>query len=255
MRWHRPLPAAAPGKPERRSRHFFSSTWKRDLCDDCKHSEGLAREQRVLFALPTKVMRACGGMAPANVMRLIRAELEYRTPQQLIDRIERRWWGGWSNRPLTDAGDEGSWEAYGPDNVALWLVTPTQCDGDCEDGWVRDNPDEQCPVCHPPRPHRPLVEPMSPVAEDMMATARSVVRDTQAPRSRAEYVPTAATETPAQEAERARQRAERDRRNATKRDRGEITAVHEAQDPVWAAAAKRAREERQNRGRGPGPER
>ncbi|MDJ0373111.1 hypothetical protein QMK19_26485 [Streptomyces sp. H10-C2] len=204
------------------------------------------RERSVVLRFPPKLIRACGGGAPDAAIDVIRDELEYRSARHLIERIERRWWQKWSHRPLSFSGAD-DWAAYGPGDVAVWLVAPTPCPARCEDGWMTNDPDQQCPTCHPPRPHRVFVEPLSAHAQDMAATARSVVRAAQSPRAHGEYVPKAATMTAEQQAERMRRQAERDRVGRVKKERAEISAAEEARDPVRAAAIKRARQERQQR--------
>lgn len=239
-------PATPSGKRQPRQLYFFPSSWKRDLCDACQDPQHIPAEQRVARALPTKIIRACGGTAPAAAMQLIRSELQQRTAQQLIERIERRWWGGWSNRPLSHPGSDGL-EAYGPDNVVVWLLSPTDCPARCEDGWSPHNPDQPCLTCQPIQPYRATTQPLGPAGQDAAATARSILRTAQTPAARGEYVPPAATRTAEQEAEHIRSRLEQDRTQPTSRQRRtEISADDEKRDPVWVAAVKKAREERKN---------
>lgn len=124
---------------------YWPQTWDRDLCDACaappRHPLRAA-----LAALPEKLIRACGGTAPRRAVETIEAELAFRTPVQLAERIERRWWGGWASRPLQRKSD-GADEGYGPDDVAVWLVAPHPCRARCEDGWQPDDPGRLCPVC------------------------------------------------------------------------------------------------------------
>ena len=145
----------------------------------------------MLLSLPDAVVRACGGTAPAAVVRMIRSELRVRTAGQLAERIERRWHSRWSHLPLRRAGQEEGQADYGPDQVAVWLVEPGQCSGGCEDGWAAGSGDP-CPVCQPaaaPAARDPV--PVSVVAADMAATARDAIRRAKAARPRGGFVPPA----------------------------------------------------------------
>ncbi|GAA4694553.1 hypothetical protein GCM10023324_56620 [Streptomyces youssoufiensis] len=155
----RPLPArpdlqvrvVEPGnrkdRKRRWSRHFFLNAKGRDQCDACLDATRSPDPLRaVLAALPDKAVRACGGGIPPAVVDTLRAELRRRTVRQLGDRIERRWWNRWASLPLhRDESDDQP--GYRPDDVMLWLVTPTPCPGGCEDGFVLDNPDRICSIC------------------------------------------------------------------------------------------------------------
>ncbi|MDI5962910.1 hypothetical protein POF50_010375 [Streptomyces sp. SL13] len=229
-----------------RTRVLFPSTWTKSLCDRCLHSRAADRERQVTRTLPPKLLRACGGSAPARAVYVIRAELERNPVRRLTERIERRWWQQWSDRPLRRAGDEDV-AGYGPDDVAVWLVSPSGCRGGCEDGWVPDNPDEPCPVCRPRTPYR-AVATRTAVSGDMAATARAAVRSTQArqPVPTGEYVPASATAGDDEDRDRVR-RLESERRTRPLKRRPEVTLAEEQADPVWAAARRRAREERESR--------
>lgn len=142
-----------------------------------------------MLAFPPKLVWACGGSVPAAAARCVQDELRYYASRELVARIERRWHTVWTHRPLTYDGNGEEWTAYGPDDVALWLIAPTDCEGRCEDGWVRGRPDEQCPVCRPPRPYRAQAEPLSTHAQDMIATARNVIADSKRAPDRSPYIP------------------------------------------------------------------
>jgi hypothetical protein len=74
------------------------------------------------------------------VYRLIQQLLGQRTAAELRDRIERRWFGRYSN--LT--GPELETRA---DKIAWELLVPGSCPApDCEDGWLRDD-SGSCPRC------------------------------------------------------------------------------------------------------------
>ncbi|WP_344963024.1 hypothetical protein [Streptomyces thioluteus] len=143
-------------RKRRWQQHFFPQTARRDRCDACLEQAGSHDPLRaVLAAVPDSLLRACGGVLPPSALAAIRDELPYRPARQLADRIERRWWGSWSSRPLQRPA-EGKQEGYGPDDVVLWLLTPSECRGGCEDGFVPGRPDTPCPVCRgatrPPGP-------------------------------------------------------------------------------------------------------
>ncbi|MFD3424093.1 hypothetical protein [Streptomyces decoyicus] len=130
---------------------FFPRSWDWDQCQACQDAACATQPLRaVLAALPPKLVFACGGGVPPTVVNAIYDELQRHTPAQLAARIERRWWLSWSSRPLTREADDRT-EGYRPDDVALWLLTPTQCSGRCEDGWhLADRPDrddEPCTAC------------------------------------------------------------------------------------------------------------
>ncbi|MEU1628250.1 hypothetical protein ABZ746_23545 [Streptomyces sp. NPDC020096] len=233
----------APPRPgSERTRLRFPSTWSKTLCDACV--DGYAsREQHILRAFPQKLLRACNGHLPMRAVHIVRDELDRCMPvHRLVARIERRWWQGWTHRPLAREADEDV-EGYGPDDVAVWLIAPTACRGKCEDGWDPQDPDQPCSVCQPRTPHRPIVE-RTAVASDMAETARNAARAAKLQQQRGEYVPAHATAGREAEADRVRQLgAQRRTRSSTKR-RPEITLAEEQADPSWAAAVKRARQER-----------
>ncbi|MFE1775522.1 hypothetical protein [Streptomyces sp. NPDC059008] len=145
-------------EPEKRKdRHrkwtqtFFPRAWDWDQCDACQNAARASNPLRVVLAgLPDKLVLACGGGVPPTVVDMIYDELQRHTPAQLAARVERRWWRSWSSRPLSREA-EGNREGYRPDDVAAWLLAPTPCGGQCEDGWhLADRPDrddEPCKVC------------------------------------------------------------------------------------------------------------
>ncbi|MCI0383116.1 hypothetical protein [Streptomyces sp. CNQ085] len=166
---HAPLPARTGGgtvreeprprnpgeRASRRERVHFPRTWLDGQCETCRNAPGSGDPVRaVLAALPDKVVRACGGTAPPTVIDTIRAELRHHTTAQLVARVERRWWGGWSSRPLSREADERR-DGYRPDHVAVWLLTPGDCPARCDDGWTPGDPDSPCPLCGSGRPPRP----------------------------------------------------------------------------------------------------
>nr|WSX25558.1 hypothetical protein OG690_38390 [Streptomyces tubercidicus] len=147
--------------PEKRKDHhrkweqtFFPRSWDLDQCDACQHAADAVDPVRaVLACLPNKLLRACGGGVSASVIHTIQDELTYQLVPRLTARVERRWWTTWANRPLERPAQAGQ-DGYTPDDVALWLLTPTPCDGRCEDGWHPASPDQPsaddrpCSVCN-----------------------------------------------------------------------------------------------------------
>ncbi|MDI6413148.1 hypothetical protein QLX52_30540 [Streptomyces albus] len=154
------LPAPRPtviepqDRKDRRRRwkqHFYDRPALREQCDSCRQAaDAHDPVGTVLAALPEKVVRACHGRIPATVIDTVRTELNTRTPHQLTARIERRWWKNWAHQRLHRDPDDMH-EGWTPDNIALWLVTPTPCAGRCEDGWHPahdpDQDDTPCPTC------------------------------------------------------------------------------------------------------------
>ncbi|MCP9213286.1 hypothetical protein [Streptomyces cucumeris] len=138
-------------KRDRWARIYYPLTGDQDLCDACQRATVSTDPLRaVLAALPDKLLHACGGGVPATVVQTIQTELLRTTAARIAARIERRWWGTWAVRPLKREAEPGQ-DGYGPDDVAVWLLAPTPCDGRCEDGWrpaTRPTEDDQpCPVC------------------------------------------------------------------------------------------------------------
>ncbi|MCC2280743.1 hypothetical protein LKL35_36010 [Streptomyces sp. ET3-23] len=134
------------------AQRFFPQTAGLDQCDACRNAASSPDPVRaVLSAVPDKLLRACGGVVPPGAMRILREELQYRSVRQLTARIERRWWGSWASRLLFREPDEKQ-EGYRPDDVVQWLLLPTDCPAQCEDGFSPDDPDRPCPHCRSNRP-------------------------------------------------------------------------------------------------------
>ncbi|MGI5340729.1 hypothetical protein ACQEVS_26700 [Streptomyces sp. CA-181903] len=168
---HAVEPEARKDRKRRWRRHFYPHTAGRDRCDRCLEQAGSRDPLRaVLAAVPDRLLRACGGAYPPEAMRTIWAQLDHRTARQLVERVERRWWTSWSNRPLRRDADERR-DGYGPDDVVLWLLAPAGCYAACEDGFDPDDPDLPCPAC---RGHAALPGPSATrgePAEDPSRTA------------------------------------------------------------------------------------
>ncbi|OEV11348.1 hypothetical protein [Streptomyces nanshensis] len=132
-------------------RVVYPDAGTRGLCGRCRTAHTSSDPLTVvLAAVPEKLLRACGGQVPARAMEQMRWELQDRTGVQLVERIERRWWGKWAHLPLEKKATDRQ-EGYGPDDVLGWLVVPTECQGRCEDGFIPDDPNRPCPVCRPTR--------------------------------------------------------------------------------------------------------
>ncbi|MFD6417310.1 hypothetical protein [Streptomyces sp. NPDC060194] len=115
----------------------------------------------VLRRMPHPLLDAMAGRVPAAVHATIRAELAHRTPQQLSDRVERRWYGRWAH--ALRARDEEGRLVRGPDEIAVQLVAPGPCPAPaCEDGVVLGT-DRTCPRCARPE-HR--ADPAPPPRPD-----------------------------------------------------------------------------------------
>ncbi|UNZ21369.1 hypothetical protein [Streptomyces sp. 891-h] len=146
-------------EPERRRdrrrqwrRTYYPNTLGQDQCEACRAAASCADPaRRVLAELPDRLVTACGGILP-TVMHTLQSLLPTTPPDVLVERIRRRWWNRWASRPLhRDPGEDS--EGYRPDEVAVWLISPTPCAGRCEDGWYRAGPrqpdqdDQPCTVC------------------------------------------------------------------------------------------------------------
>ncbi|MFJ1706063.1 hypothetical protein [Kitasatospora sp. NPDC088346] len=83
------------------------------------------------------------GGIPHTVRTLITRQLAVRTPEQLRDRIERRWFQRFS-------GTAGPALLDGADTIAARLVEEPGCEVSvrCEDGWLLDE-DANCTWCRP----------------------------------------------------------------------------------------------------------
>ena len=159
-----PMPLIDPAWPEA-GRKVRSAAQKR--CKGCTTAYlNFNPFVKVASALPLALLRECGDTTPALVADTIRSELEYHSPEELIARIERRWWTVWSNRRLSREDTEDV-RGYGPDDVAYWLVAPPQCaNRDCEDGWLADD-SGPCPECRQPN------SSMNPVTIDWQPANRT----------------------------------------------------------------------------------
>ncbi|CAM5535063.1 hypothetical protein SRIMM317S_07414 [Streptomyces rimosus subsp. rimosus] len=174
-------------------RTYFPRSWDRDQCDACQTAASAKDPLRaVLAALPDKLVLACGGGVPPAVVDLVRDELQRHSAARIAARVERRWWQSWAGRPLRRDGDAHR-DGYGPDDVAVWLLTPTACNGRCEDGWLLapperpDRDDEPCPVCRGGwllSARREESDADDDVAEPKPAAARSLADAVSSARSR-----------------------------------------------------------------------
>ncbi|MER6677492.1 hypothetical protein [Streptomyces sp. NPDC000983] len=106
----------------------------------------------VLGRMPRPLMDAMHGRVPAAVYQTVVAELQRRTPQQMTDRVERRWYRRWAHA-LRERGEDGTQARWGTDEIALQLVAPASCPvPDCEDGVLLSS-EQVCAHCQQPE-HR-----------------------------------------------------------------------------------------------------
>lgn len=125
------------GRKDRRrkwTRTYYPRSWGRSQCASCAAKDAADPVRTVLAALPERLVHACGGAVPPAALQTIRSELTRRTPAQLIARVERRWWASWAHRRLERKPGESGQESWRPDDVVVWLLAPTPCPEQCEDG-------------------------------------------------------------------------------------------------------------------------
>lgn len=105
----------------------------------------------VLGRMPRSLMNALHGRVSAAVYQTVLAELRRRSPQQLTDRLERRWYQRWAH--ALGETDENKRPRWGADEFALNLMAPAARPvADCEDGMIT-NSDLFCRYCQQPE-HR-----------------------------------------------------------------------------------------------------
>ncbi|GAA1553479.1 hypothetical protein GCM10009731_04590 [Streptomyces globosus] len=261
-------PVVIPPKPQRPGSRDRANKWPRillpapalaDLCDACRARGSRDPVQTVLKALPEPVVRACHGRLPAFLLEAIRAELAHRSPAQLADRVERRWWNYWSNQPLRQDPTPRT-PGHSPEHVAYWLISPTDCPVRCEDGFQPLDPAVPCATCHPAP--SPAPSPAAAASDHSAAFAASIRTQLQsrpgrnprpsrrAPRT-SEQV--AAFDRAIEQARLQQEAADRTREeppsNQEQRDLRNSAILQRRQDgydPVHAAALARARAERGN---------
>lgn len=129
----------------------------------------------LLHALPPPLMRAFHGGFPNELVGLIRRELGSRTPDQLLDRVERRWHARWSHT-LQEKDEDG--RRHQPLEIARHLLTPGHCaEPSCEDGRLLTT-DTPCGRCAQPL-HRfvPAQADRRAAAERARTTATAIRRE------------------------------------------------------------------------------
>ncbi|MFF2653484.1 hypothetical protein [Streptomyces sp. NPDC058045] len=105
----------------------------------------------VLQAFPQPLLQALGHRVPQALPELVRRELERRTPDQLLDRLERRWGVRWSHA-LYETDEDGR-RRHSPEDIATALLAPSACrEPRCEDGQLTGS-GAACPECRAPE-HR-----------------------------------------------------------------------------------------------------
>ncbi|WP_405748192.1 hypothetical protein OG422_31485 (plasmid) [Streptomyces sp. NBC_01525] len=129
----------------------------------------------VLRRTPRSLMDAMHGQVPAAVYQSVKTELARRTPQQLADRIDRRWYGRWTH--ALNQVDEDHRLRWSPDQIALQLVLPAPCPvNECEDGTII-NTDQVCSRCRQPE-HRFVADNGTPSSEQTRTAALASMRET-----------------------------------------------------------------------------
>ncbi|MFG3497759.1 hypothetical protein [Streptomyces sp. NPDC047928] len=122
----------------------------------------------VLQAFPQPLLQALGHRVPRSLHELVHQELAHRTADQLLDRVERRWYTRWAHA-LHEKGEDGRrlWSAQA---VAEQLLTRGPCaDLGCEDGHLVTT-GTACTRCRRPQ-HR-----FVPAVADGTATPERVRR-------------------------------------------------------------------------------
>ncbi|MFL4910691.1 hypothetical protein ACJ6WF_48280 [Streptomyces sp. MMS24-I2-30] len=110
---------------------------------------------------------------PADVYRTVTAELSRRKPQQLADRVERRWFQRWAH--ALRQRDEDNQPRYTPDFITLQLVSPGPCPvPDCEDG-VLLRSEQVCSQCQQPE-HRFVAGTAGPASPHTRTAALAAMR-------------------------------------------------------------------------------
>lgn len=102
----------------------------------------------IMQGFPEPLLQALGHRIPPNLPDILFDELNYRTPAQLLDRIERRWHTRWSHA-IHERGEDNR-RRWSPEEIADSLVARGPCQNPaCEDGRLvhDENP---CPHCQQP---------------------------------------------------------------------------------------------------------
>ncbi|WP_407913251.1 hypothetical protein [Kitasatospora sp. NE20-6] len=97
------------------------------------------------YPRPLRYALSRRGGVPHTVRTVIAGQLRVRTADQLRERIERRWFGGFAHLPAPELLERA-------DDIAMQLVGAPGCEVSlrCEDGWLLDQ-DANCMWCRPSR--------------------------------------------------------------------------------------------------------
>ncbi|WP_030272957.1 hypothetical protein [Streptomyces sp. NRRL B-24484] len=124
-----------------------------------------------------------GGIPQAMRESILRQLHEgHRSPAELRERIERRWWSTYSHLPAGDIAERA-------DEIALALVAAPPCSiARCEDGWHLDA-DRGCPQCRQRHIDTDALPATGPAAssEHIAATAAAIRRTIRASRTSAHH--------------------------------------------------------------------
>ncbi|MFJ2093766.1 hypothetical protein ACIOEW_31495 [Streptomyces sp. NPDC087901] len=127
----------------------------------------------LLHALPPPLIREFCGRYPNELVVLIRRELGRRTPDQLLDRVERRWNARWSHT-LQEKDEEG--RRRQPWEIAEQLLRPGLCaEPSCEDGRLITT-DSPCPRCVNPLHRFVPAQADRGAASDRARTSAAAIR-------------------------------------------------------------------------------
>ncbi|MFE0457758.1 hypothetical protein ACFW1A_00675 [Kitasatospora sp. NPDC058965] len=135
-----------------------------------RHTAGPAQGQHpgvwVTQAYPPVLLTALqrrGGI-PVAVREVVLDQLRHRTPAQLRERLERRFFAAYAHLPAGHIAERADEIAY-----AL-LVAPACPEPRCEDGWLLDA-DHGCPRCRQRRVETAATAPAGPPATRATVTA------------------------------------------------------------------------------------
>ncbi|MEU8892976.1 hypothetical protein [Streptomyces sp. NPDC048442] len=125
--------------------------------------------------MPSPLVDAMHGRLPAAVRDTVFAELARRSPQQLSDRVERRWHRRWAHAWRERAAENPKKRRWNPDEIALMLVAPGTCPApDCEDG-MRLRSERTCAHCQRPE-YRYIADDTVPASAQTQQDALAAIR-------------------------------------------------------------------------------
>ncbi|MEV0495000.1 hypothetical protein [Streptomyces atratus] len=144
-------------------------------CRNWRARAGIDPVGYVLQAFPHQLTQAFGRRLPAELRDLVHQQLGHRTPDQLLDRVERRWNVRWAH--ALHEKDEDGRRRWTPQEIAEQLIRPGACSHpQCEDGFLLTT-DTACTYCRRPT-HRfvPSAADRTATTEHARATAADIRR-------------------------------------------------------------------------------